>query len=145
MCAKAVEGRFVTFVLGIIDPATGAMSIVNAGHMPIMIRKPDGTIEEFGEEAIGVPLGVMEDYPYDVCRRTIAPGETCVIYTDGVSEAMNPNSELYGMDRLRQLVKASQAGRAEDLGKTILADVRKHAAGRPQNDDITIMVFGRKA
>lgn len=145
MCAKAVEGRFVTFVLGIIDPETGEMSIVNAGHMPIMIRKPDGTIEEFGEESIGVPLGVLEDYPYDVCRRTILPGETCVIYTDGVSEAMNPNSDLYGVDRLKQLVLASQGGKAEDLGKTILADVRKHAAGRPQNDDITIMVFGRKA
>ncbi|MDZ4684798.1 MAG: SpoIIE family protein phosphatase [Planctomycetaceae bacterium] len=145
MCVKAVEGRFVTFVLGIIDPATGDLAMVNAGHMPIMIRKPDGSIEEFGEEATGVPLGVMEDYPYDVARRTIAPGEMCVIYTDGVSEAMNPNSDLYGVERLKQLVHASPAGKAEELGKTILADVRKHASGRPQNDDITIMVFGRKA
>jgi phosphoserine phosphatase RsbU/P len=145
MCAKAVEGRFVTFVLGVIDPATGDMTMVNAGHMPMMIRKTDGNIEEFGEEAIGVPLGVMEDYPYEVVRRTIQPGETCVIYTDGVSEAMNPKSDLYGVERLRQLVHASPAGKAEELGKTILADVRKHASGRAQNDDITIMVFGRKA
>ncbi|OYW24839.1 MAG: stage II sporulation protein E [Planctomycetales bacterium 12-60-4] len=145
MCAKAVEGRFVTFVLGIVDPETGEMSIINAGHMPIMIRKADGSVEEFGEEAIGVPLGVMEDYPYDVASRTIEPGETCVIYTDGVSEAMNPNSDLYGVDRLKQLVHSSTAGKAEELGTTILADVRKFADGRPQNDDITIMVFGRKA
>ncbi len=145
MCAKAVEGRFVTFVLGIIHPQTGEMSIVNAGHMPIMIRKADGSIEEFGEEAIGIPLGVMEDYPYDVCRRVIQPGETCVIYTDGVSEAMNHDSDLYGMERLRELVHSSTAGKAEELGKTILADVRKFANGRPQNDDITIMVFGRNA
>lgn len=145
MCAKAVEGRFVTFVLGIIDPESGHMSVINAGHMPIMIRKADGSIEEFGEAAIGVPLGVMEDYPYDVSTRTIAHGETCVIYTDGVSEAMNPDSDLYGMDRLRGLVETSQAGKAEDLGKVILADVRRFANGRPQNDDITIMVFGRKA
>lgn len=145
MCAKAVEGRFVTFVIAIIDPETGEMSLVNAGHMPIMIRKVDGTIEEFGEEAVGVPLGVVEDYPFEVVKRTIEPGETCVIYTDGVSEAMNPNSDLYGVERLKQLVHSSAAGKAEELGKTILADVRKHAAGRPQNDDITIMVFGRKA
>jgi len=144
MCAKAVEGRFVTFVLGIINPETGEMSIVNAGHMPIMIRKVDGTIEEFGEESVGVPIGVMEDYPFEVARRTIAPGETCVLYTDGVSEAMNANKDLYGMERLRQLVHTSPAGKAEELGKTILADVRKHANGHPQNDDITIMVFGRK-
>ncbi|MDX1966971.1 MAG: SpoIIE family protein phosphatase [Planctomycetaceae bacterium] len=145
MCAKAVEGRFVTFVLGIVDPETGVMQIIIAGHMPIMIRKADGSIEEFGEEIIGVPLGVMEDFPYDVATRTIEPGETCVIYTDGVSEAMNPNSDLYGVDRLKQLVYTSAAGKAEELGKTILADVRKFADGRPQNDDITIMVFGRKA
>ncbi len=145
MCNKAVEGRFVTFVIGIIDPATGEMAIVNCGHMPVMIRKTDGSIEEFGEEAVGVPLGVVDGFPYDVATRTIAPGETCVLYTDGVSEAMNPNSDLYGVDRLKDLVQAGVGGCAEDLGKTILADVRKHANGREQNDDITIMVFGRKA
>ncbi len=58
---------------------------------------------------------------------------------------MNHNSDLYGVDRLKNLVQAGVGGRAEDLGKTILADVRKHADGREQNDDITIMVFGRKA
>lgn len=145
MCAKAVEGRFVTFILGIIDPETGALSMMNAGHMPLMIRKADGSIEEFGEEAIGVPLGVMEDFPYDVVTRVIEPGETCVIYTDGVSEAMNPDSDLYGMERLRNLVHSSPAGKAEELGQTILADVRKFADGRPQNDDITIMVISRKS
>jgi serine phosphatase RsbU (regulator of sigma subunit) len=145
MCAKAVEGRFVTFVLGVIDTKSGKLSSVNAGHMPIMIRKTNGTITEIGEESVGVPLGVMEDFPYDVVDYTIQPGETAVIYTDGVSEAMNHAGDLYGMERLRQLVQKSQAGAAEELGKTILADVRKHADGRPQNDDITIMVFGRKA
>lgn len=144
MCTKAVEGRFVTFVIGIIDTETGEMSVVNAGHMPIMIRKTDGSIEEFGEEAIGVPLGVMDEFPFETVSRVIAPGEMCILYTDGVSEAMNPQSDLYGIDRLRQLVQTSPAGKAEELGKTILADVRKFANGRPQNDDITIMVFARQ-
>lgn len=144
MCAKAVEGRFVTFVLGLIELKTGKMTFVIAGHMPIMIRKTDGAIVELGEASVGIPLGVMEDFPYDVVEYTIQPGETAVIYTDGVSEAMNHGGELYGIERLRQLVQKSQAGAAEELGKTILADVRKHADGRPQNDDITIMVFGRK-
>ena len=144
MCTRAVEGRFVTFVLCVIDLKTGEMTIAIAGHMPIMIRKTDGTIVEFGEEAVGVPIGVMEDFPYDVMSRTIEPGETCVIYTDGVSEAMNPQNALYGVDRLRELMKASTGGHADALGKVILADVRKFANGRPQNDDITIMVFGRK-
>ena len=144
MCTRAIEGRFVTFVLIVFDVKTGEMTIGNAGHMPIMFRKTDGTIEEFGEEAVGVPIGVMEGFPYEVLTRTIVPGETCVIYTDGVSEAMNAKSDLYGVDRLRELMAASTGGHAEDLGKTILADVRKFADGHPQNDDITIMVFGRK-
>ncbi len=145
MCTKAVEGRFVTFIIGFIDPDTGDMEAVNCGHMPLMIRKVDGTIEEIGEAEVGLPLGVMEGYPYDVLKRRLEPGETVVLYTDGVSEAMNPNSDLYGMDRLRELVHSSVAGKAEDLGKTILADVRKFASGRAQNDDITIMVIGRGA
>jgi serine phosphatase RsbU (regulator of sigma subunit) len=144
MCTRAVEGRFVTFVLIVLDLETGNMTIANAGHMPVMIRKTDGTIEEFGEEAVGVPIGVIDDYPYDVLSRTIEKGETCVIYTDGVSEAMNHNSDLYGVERLRELMQASTGGHADELGRTILADVRKFADGRPQNDDITIMVFGRK-
>ena len=144
MCTRAIEGRFVTFVLIVFDVKTGEMTMGNAGHMPIMFRKTDGTIEEFGEEVVGVPIGVMEGFPYEVLTRTIVPGETCVIYTDGVSEAMNANSDLYGVDRLRELMAASTGGHAEVLGKTILADVRKFANGHPQNDDITIMVFGRK-
>lgn len=144
MCTRAVEGRFVTFVLAVIDLESGEMKVANAGHMPIMIRKTDGAIEEFGDEAIGVPIGVIDEYPYDVLTRTVEKGETCVIYTDGVSEAMNHNSDLYGVDRLRELMQASTGGHADELGKTILADVRKFADGRPQNDDITIMVFGRK-
>jgi serine phosphatase RsbU (regulator of sigma subunit) len=144
MCARAIEGRFVTFVLCVIDLKTGVMTIGIAGHMPIMIRRTDGSIIEFGEEVVGVPIGVMEDFPYDVVTRTIEPGESCVIYTDGVSEAMNPNSDLYGVERLRELMQQSVGGHADALGKVILADVRKFANGRPQNDDITIMVFGRK-
>ncbi len=145
MCTKAVEGRFVTFIIGFVDPETGDLEFVNCGHMPLMIRKIDGTIEEIGEAEVGLPLGVMEGYPYEVVKRRLEPGETVVLYTDGVSEAMNPNSDLYGMDRLRELVHSSVAGKAEDLGKTILADVRKFANGRDQNDDITIMVIGRGA
>lgn len=144
MCARAVEGRFVTFVLVILDPMKHTMSLVIAGHMSPIIRKADGTLEEFPEDVIGVPLGVVDGFPYDVVIREIAPGETVVIYTDGVSEAMNASAELYGVERLRELVR-KESSDPQQLGKSILADVRKHASGHPQNDDITLMVFGRKS
>ena len=65
------------------------------------------------------------------------------VYTDGVSEAMNYENELFGMEHLREFVAASPDN-ATELGKSVLADVKRHANGRPQNDDITLMSFGRK-
>lgn len=144
MCANAVEGRFVTYVLAKIDLNTNLMTAVMAGHMSPVIRKPDGMIEEFDEDMIGLPIGVVEDYPFDVVSREIAPGELVVLYTDGVSEAMDPQGELYTEDRVREFVKNGPTNAAE-MGKALLADVRQHANGRDQNDDITIMTFGRSA
>lgn len=142
MCANAVEGRFVTYILAIVDVNTGDMTLVNAGHMSPMIRKPNGEVEEFDEETVGLPIGVVEGYPFEVVSRRIEPGEMVVLFTDGVDEAMNPQGDLYGLERLREFVKNGPS-KAEEMGQTLLADVRKHANGRPQNDDITIMTFGR--
>jgi phosphoserine phosphatase RsbU/P len=140
--AGRTEGRFVTYVLAIIDLETHEMTLVNAGHMSPIIRRSDGTWEEFDDNMVGVPLGVVEGFPFESVQRDLAPGETVVIFTDGVSEAMNPQSELYGMDPLRQFI-CRETSRPAELGKRILEDVRRHAAGREQNDDITLMVFGR--
>lgn len=142
MCANAVEGRFVTYVLVIIDLKTHEMTLVNAGHMSPLIRRVDGEVDEFDEDTIGIPIGVMEDYPYEIVSRKIEPGETVVLITDGVDEAMDPNGELYTKERVRGFVSAHDPD-AEALGRDLLEDVRKHANGRPQNDDITIMTFGR--
>lgn len=142
MCVHAVEGRFVTFVLSLIDLETHEMSLVIAGHMSPIVRKVDGSVEEFPEEMVGMPLGVVAGMPYDVIRRTLQPGETVVIYTDGVSEAMNHESDLYTVERLRDMT-IKNSPEPSKLGPLIRADVKKHANGRPQNDDITLMVFGR--
>ena len=144
MCANAVEGRFVTYCLITIDPKTNLLTLANAGHMSPMILKPDRTIEEFDEDSIGLPIGVIEDYPFDIVTRTIEPGETIVLFTDGVDEAMNPEGELYTLERMRDFI-AKASPKADELGKALLADVRRHANGRAQNDDITIMTFGRNA
>ena len=144
MCSSAVEGRFVTYILAVVDTQSNDVQMAIAGHMSPMIRKADGTIEEFDEESVGVPVGVIEDYPYDVLSRPIAPGETVLFYTDGVSEAMNPKGELYGDKRVRDFLRKSK-GNAAEIGKALLADVRSHANGRAQNDDITIMIFSRNA
>jgi sigma-B regulation protein RsbU (phosphoserine phosphatase) len=144
MCSSAVEGRFVTYILALVDTQAHEIQLAIAGHMSPMIRKADGTIEEFDEESVGIPVGVIEDYPYDVLARPIAPGETVLFYTDGVSEAMNPKGDLYGDKRVREFLRKG-VGSAAEIGKALLADVRSHANGRDQNDDITIMIFSRNA
>lgn len=142
MCVKAVEGRFVTFTLTILDTVNHKMQLVNAGHMSPIIRSTDNSLFEFDDETIGVPIAVMEGFPFEVVEHDLAPGDQVVLYTDGVSEAMNRNGDLYGMERLRAVVTKTH-GDAASLGKVIREDVRAHAAGFPQNDDITLMVFGR--
>ncbi len=142
MCANAVEGRFVTYVLAIIDLTTHEMTLVNAGHMSPIIRRADGSLFEFPDESVGVPIGVVDGYPFDVLNFKLEPGDLAVLFTDGVSEAMAPNDDLYTLEHLRKFI-LNGPKKADELGKVLLADVRRHANGRPQNDDITIMTFGR--
>jgi len=144
MCANAIEGRFVTFVLTMIDLRSNELSVVIAGHMSPMIRLADGTIEEFPEDSVGLPLGIVNGMEFEVNRRVLAPGETVVIYTDGISEAMDPSNELYGLERLRDKI-CHTVGGADVVGSAILTDVKRHAGGREQNDDITLMAVSRPA
>jgi sigma-B regulation protein RsbU (phosphoserine phosphatase) len=142
MCDSAVEGRFVTYILAIVDPATNTFKLSNAGHMSPIIRRASGEVEQFDEDLVGPPIGVVDGYPFESETKSLEPGDLIVLFTDGVDEAMNYQDELYGGDRLLEFVKNGPA-KADELGKALLADVRKHANGRPQNDDITIMTFGR--
>lgn len=142
MCHKMVEGRFVTFILGVIDLRKNTFTFANAGHMSPLIRRAAGNVDEVDDASVGIPVGIMQDYPYDVEEYKVEPGDTWVLITDGVDEAMDPESNLYSKDRVREFVGNSTCT-PEELCRALLADVRSHAAGRAQNDDITIMVFGR--
>lgn len=142
MCDSDVEGRFVTYILCIVDTKNHEVTLANAGHMPPVIRRADGTIERFDEELSGPPICVMDDYPYEAQTCKLGPGDLILITTDGVDEAMNPEGELYGLERVLAVVKKGPA-EAEQLGKLLLEDVRRYARGCPQSDDITIMTFGR--
>ncbi len=142
MCHNMVEGRFVTYILGVIDLEKNRITMANAGHMSPMIRKVNGEVEEFNHETIGIPVGIINGYPYEVVERKIAVGDMFVLVTDGVDEAMDPDGNLYTKERVHKFV-ANGSPDPEVLGRALLADVRVHANGREQNDDITIMTFGR--
>ena len=144
MCHNMVAGRFVTFTLGVIDLRTHRLTLCNAGHYAVAVRKPNGQLEDIGNDQIGIPVGIMDDYDYDVVEYNISPGEIFLLRTDGVDEAMAPDSKLYSTEKVKEFL-ANTSGSPSDIGLALLADVRRHANGRPQNDDIAIMVFGRLA
>jgi serine phosphatase RsbU (regulator of sigma subunit) len=142
MCSRIVEGRFVTFVLMIIDLRMHELSLVNAGHMSPLIRKSDGALELMDEDIIGPPFGVDEGYVYSAEKRSIDPGDTIAIVTDGIFEARNPDGEFYGIERIYERVRQDGSKPAR-LAKVLLEDVYRHASGRSQTDDITILTIGR--
>ena len=135
--------RFVTFVAAIIDLATYTVTLVNAGHMPPLRRRPGRKdVEAIGDAIVGLPLGVM-DMPFEQTSFALEPGDVVLLYTDGVTEARNPGNDQYGLERLQRTLSTGPR-EVEALGAALLADVRKFAAARPQNDDLTIVCFGRE-
>jgi serine phosphatase RsbU (regulator of sigma subunit) len=139
---NGAEDRFVTLIVAVLDPKTHELTIVNAGHMPPLLGKADGAVEQLGAGRAGLPLGVADDFQYQSFTRALAPGECVTIFTDGISEAMDGDGQLYGLPRLLEQVGGPARGVAE-LGEQILADVRRFADGRPQSDDVCLVCFGR--
>lgn len=96
----ASSDRFVTFVAAVIDLGSFSATLVNAGHPPLLCRRGNRSdVEELGAEIAGVPLTVI-DMPYEELVVTLEPGDTLLLYTDGVTEARNPRNENYGLPRL---------------------------------------------
>jgi serine phosphatase RsbU (regulator of sigma subunit) len=134
--------RFVTGFVGCLDPATGTLHYVNAGHpWPMLVR--DGVLREL--ESNGVPFGVVPGFPYSTATVELAPGEVCAVFTDGIPEAQR-GEELYDEERLRQAMR-EEAG-APDLAtlrRRLLERVDEFLAGAPRTDDITLVLIRRTA
>ena len=133
---------FVTLFYGVYDPATGELTYANGGHNPPLIVHSDGTSMEL-PQTNGVALGVMGGMEYEQSKITLAPGDTAVFYTDGVSEAMNGENEEFGMDRFSQVFANTPPSGAIAANKAVFEAVQQFADGTPQSDDITCLVLRR--
>jgi serine phosphatase RsbU (regulator of sigma subunit)/pSer/pThr/pTyr-binding forkhead associated (FHA) protein len=144
--AAGIEEKFITLSLSVLDPATRTLTFCSAGHLPILIRRADGKVEEFGEDISGFPLGIMDDSAYEQAEVTLGPGDVAVIHSDGVTDARSIHEELYDTRENRRLLKrlAESPGTAESVGRSILQEIREFSAGRSQADDITLICFGPK-
>jgi len=136
------DDRFVTMVIAVIDLRSHTLELVNAGHMPPMLRNIKGDVMEIGGDITGLPVGVMDDYQFEAYQRALEPGDFVTIFTDGFSEAMNSNRDLYGIEKLAEVI-GNQAVGPHDLGKHVLDDVRRFAGDYPQSDDMCLVCFGR--
>ena len=134
---------FVTLFYAVYDPANGKLSYANGGHNPPLIVHPDGSSEELPTTE-GVALGVMGDLDYEQGEIELAPGDTAVLYTDGVSEAMNASEEEFGMERLHQVFANASQTDARSANSAVFDAVRAFADGTPQSDDITCLTLRRK-
>jgi sigma-B regulation protein RsbU (phosphoserine phosphatase) len=139
----AWDDRFVTMVVAVVDPHESTLTLVNAGHMPPLLRNSASEVLEVGGEQAGLPLGVIDDYQYESYQQNLVPGDLVTIFTDGFSEAMNSRKELFGLERLIELASTAEVASTQ-LGPYILSEVRKFAGDFPQSDDMCLVCFGRE-
>jgi serine phosphatase RsbU (regulator of sigma subunit) len=118
---------------------SGRVYWANAGHPPPLLVSKDGHIRALA--AAGVPIGLLEDAEFPCEEATLRPGDKLVIYSDGLTEAQDPQREFFGLKRLREAVALSHAGSARELHDGLLASVRAFTAGGEQRDDVTLAVL----
>jgi len=133
------RNQFVTAFYGILDATNRTLSYSNAGHSPPLLMKADGT-ERF-EERGGVPLGMFRDSRYYEYFETIEPGEVFVLYTDGVTEAMNSSDEEYERDRLVAAVRECRHLPAREMIDFIHRELTAWTEGRGAHDDVTFFII----
>jgi sigma-B regulation protein RsbU (phosphoserine phosphatase) len=136
------DNRFATFAMVRLGP-DGGMLAVNAGHCPILIRRADGTIDQI--ESSGFPLGMMPVATYTEHETTLEPGDLMLLYTDGLTEAEDPEEEEFGVEAVADVVAKLEDPSAANACRTLLAAVDKHTCGQPLHDDATLLVVERLA
>ncbi|MCY4661606.1 MAG: SpoIIE family protein phosphatase [Acidobacteria bacterium] len=138
---RGIQGRFVTLFYGVLRP-DGSLAYCNAGHNPPILARADGSVCRL--DVGGMVLGVFGDAPFVEGSQALGPGDHLVLFSDGVSEAMNEAEEEFGDERLLACL-ASLTGDAEQRLQHILAAVRQFTGDAPQHDDVTAMVVSYRS
>ncbi len=133
--------RFVTLFAAELDPTTGLLSYINAGHNPPLVGRSDGTVEQLSSG--GLPLGIMAGAEYELGEFQLNSGEALVIYSDGVSEAVNPEDEEFGMERLIEVVRSNISASAAGIRDKVESNLSTFTETAPANDDITLVIVKR--
>ena len=143
LCNGNKEGMFITVFLGIVDLKTGMVTYANAGHCAPLIMRANGEIEYLNMQA-DLFLGSIEGIEYKDQYMQLYPGDKILLYTDGVTEAMNTEEELFGKDRLVEMVRVKKGNSAKSTIEALTSDIKSFANGAEQNDDITMLLLELK-
>ncbi|MDQ3667532.1 MAG: SpoIIE family protein phosphatase [Acidobacteriota bacterium] len=135
--------RFVTLFYAELDPASGALSFLNAGHNPPLIIHAAGTVEQLASG--GLPLGIRRNAEYREGRTQMQMGDVLVIYSDGVTEAASPSGEEFGPTRLYEVVSRNIEASAAGVRDRIESALTKFSQGTQAADDITLVIVKRQA
>jgi sigma-B regulation protein RsbU (phosphoserine phosphatase) len=141
LCERAGGDRYATVFYGVLDKM-GAFEYVNAGHVPPLIRRASGAIERL--DLASFPVGMFPEAEYESAAVKLEKGDYLVIYTDGVSEAVNVQTEMFEEERLRHMLESFKGQTVEELAETIREGVKTFTEGAAQSDDITILVVQYK-
>ena len=142
--ADSRAGLFVTCFYAVLDTATGRLDYANGGHnYPLLYETATGDIHQL--RAQGIVLGIIPEPQFEQRSVTMAPGDVLLLYTDGVTEMMNPARELFGDDRLTAVLREHHRGGPQEIIDAILAALQEFAAGQSQSDDVTMVVLKRTA
>jgi serine phosphatase RsbU (regulator of sigma subunit) len=134
---------FMTTFYGILDLRTGDLTYANAGHLPPYLLAPRQGARALAGEA-GVPLGIVEEFPFEPLHVRLAPGDAIVLYTDGVTEADDPGANLFGEQRLEEVLAGHVDDSCDGIVGQVFEAVQRFAGGAPQADDIAILVVRYK-
>lgn len=145
LCYKNEMGMFVTAFICVLDLETNEVSFVNAGHNKPFVLREDGSFRMIEAKA-NLVLGMMEDMPYRRQTLQLDKGECIYLYTDGVTEALNPKQELLGDDYLEAMLNRhmNEAADVEKFVDSMYDEVDAYADGEMQADDITMVYLSRK-
>jgi phosphoserine phosphatase RsbU/P len=141
VCANSQAGRFTTAFLAELDPATGDLSYLCAGHNPPILKREDGSFERLRSDNIPLGIELKEDYKTGFTR--LEPHDLLVIYTDGVTEARNEERNEFGEARLLSIIQVAGGERSALTLSNIMRNLDEFVGAAPQHDDITCMIVRR--
>jgi phosphoserine phosphatase RsbU/P len=142
LCSHAEVGRYATAFFGILD-REGNLDYLSAGHpSPLLLR--DGNVRELYSEG-SFPVGLIPEASFSVTRTILDPGDTLILFSDGVTEAANLDEQLFGVPRLTEVLAGQNGVSLDDLQKRVVESVEKFSRGTSQADDITLLLIRYRA